>query len=53
MNLSVIKVSVGSFLLYPDEPFMKVVHHGRIIKQKLRMWFNTEENLVSFNIICE
>ena len=35
MNLSVINVSVGSFLLYPDEPLMQDVHHGGIIKQKL------------------
>ena len=35
MNLSIINVSVESFLLYPDDPLMSVVHHGRIIKQKL------------------
>ena len=35
VNLSVINVCVVSFLLYPDEPLMSVVHHGRIIWQKL------------------
>ena len=35
VNVSVINVSVGSFLLYPDETLLEVVHHGRIIWQKL------------------
>ena len=54
VNLS-ITVSIERFLQYPDEPTQNPT--GRIIKQILmhltRIWFNTEEKLVSVNILSE